>query len=210
MRSFTSHTDEIPEAPRRRWRRAAVVLLLLALGGLAWLLRPDPRLARAKELQKELFSGQAKNLSPDERKAKFTEFREQVKQLTADQKWELSAPMRERQKAEMDRYFALSPREKAKYLDERIDRSEKMRREREQKQKSGQRQAGGRPGAGSGFGPGGGGFGAPGGTPRSAEEIEKRRREFLNRTTPEERARMDQFRKQMNDRRRQRGLPVRT
>ena len=35
------------------------------------------------------------------------------------------------------------------------------------------------------------------------------RKQVLDRTTPEERARRDQFRKEMNDRRRQRGLPVR-
>jgi len=56
-----------------------------------------------------------------------------VKHLSADQKRELSAPMREKQKAEMERYFALSPKEKAKYLDERIDRAEKARKELEQK-----------------------------------------------------------------------------
>ena len=213
MHAFTVHPQKAPaateEAPPRRWRRwAAVLLLLLGLGGLAWAIRPDPHLTRAKELQKQLFGPDAKNLSPDERKARFAEFRDQVKQLTPDQKRELSAPMREKQKAEMDRYFAMSPKEKTKYLDERIDRSEKMRKEREQKAAQGN---GGVPGAvGFGGGPGGNKTGAPGGgPPLSAEEIEKRRKQFLERTTPEERAMMDQFRKEMNDRRRQRGLPVR-
>ncbi|MBP3960684.1 hypothetical protein J8F10_36125 [Gemmata sp. G18] len=206
-------TPEPDEPPRRRWRRwAAAVLLVLGLGGLAWAVRPDPHLARAKELQKELFNSGAKNLSPEQRKALSAEYREQVKRLSADQKWELSAPMREKQKAEMERYFALSPKEKTKYLDERIDRSEKARKEREQKQKAAPGGAAARTG-GFGGGPGGK-AGAPpgapgGGPPRSAEEIEKRRKQALERTTPEERARADQFRKEMNDRRRQRGLSVR-
>jgi hypothetical protein len=213
MHAFTVHPQKAPATtdspPRRRWRRwAAVLLLLLGLGGLAWAVRPDPHLARAKELQKELFSPEARNLPPEERKARFAEFREQVKHLTADQKWELSAPMREKQKAEMDRYFAMSPREKTKYLDERIDRSEKMRKEWEQKAARGN--SGRPPGVGSGARPGGNKAGAAGGRPpRSAEGIEKRRKQSLERTTPEERARMDQFRKDMSDRRRQRGLPVR-
>ncbi len=214
MHAFTVHPQKAPavteDPPRRRWRQwAAILLLLLGLGGLAWAVRPDPHLARAKELQKQLFGPEAKNLSPEERKARVAEFREQVKQLTPDQKRELSAPMREKQKAEMDRYFAMSPKEKNKYLDERIDRSEKMRKEREQKAAQGN--AGGLPGAGGfGGGPGGNKTGTPGGgPPLSAEEIEKRRKQFLERTTPEERAMMDQFRKEMNDRRRQRGLPVR-
>jgi hypothetical protein len=216
MHAFTVHPQKEPAAtdapPRRRWRRwATVFLLLLGLAGLVWAVRPDPHLARAKELQNELFGPGAKNLSPEERKARFAEYREQVKHLSADQKWELSAPMREKQKADMDRYFAMSPKEKTKHLDGLIDRSEKMRKERDQKAQQGK---GGPPGAiGFGGGPGANKAGAPGGPgggpPRSAEEIEKRRKQFLERTTPEERARTDQFRKDMNDRRRQRGLPVR-
>ncbi len=213
MHAFTVHPQkkpaEINAPPRRRWRLwAALLMLLLGLGGLVWAFRPDPHLARAKELQKQLFSPEAKNLSSEERKARFAEYRAEVKQLTPDQKWELSAPMREKQKAEMDRYFAMSPKEKQKYLDERIDRSEKMRKEREQKAAQGK---GGAPPGAAAFVtvPGAGKAGAPGGPPLSPEEIEKRRKQFLERTTPEERARMDQFRKEMNDRRRQRGLPVR-
>ncbi|AMV25398.1 hypothetical protein VT84_13435 [Gemmata sp. SH-PL17] len=212
MHTFPVHSRKnstSETAPRRRWRRWAVIMLLV-IGGIVWAARPDPHLARAKELQSELFGSGAKNLSAEERKARFTEYREQVKHLSADQKWELSAPARERQKAEMERYFALSPKEKIKYLDERIDRSEKARKEREQKAAQGA----GRPGGGGfGGGPSGAQKGAPGGAPgkapRSSEELEKRRKESLARTTPEERAHADQFRKEMNDRRKQRGLPVR-
>ncbi|VTR94428.1 Putative uncharacterized protein OS=uncultured planctomycete GN=HGMM_F07G10C03 PE=4 SV=1 [Gemmata massiliana] len=217
MHTFPVHSrkNATPETPpRRRWRWWAA-LALLVLGGIVWAARPDPHMARAKELQNELFGSAGKNLSAEERKARFTEYREQVKHLNADQKWELSAPARERQKAEMERYFALSPKEKIKYLDGLIDRAEKSRKGREQKAAQG---GAGRPGGGGlggGFGgPGGaqkGGApgGAPGKAPRSPEEIEKRRKEALARTTPEERARADQFRKEMNDRRKQRGLSVR-
>ncbi len=106
---------------------------------------------------------EAKNLPPEEREARFAEFREQVKHLNDDQKWELSAPMRGKQKAEMDRYFAMSPKEKTKYLDEKIDRSEKMRKEREQKaaQRNASPGSGGPPGTGPVAFKGGGG-GGPG------------------------------------------------
>ncbi len=224
MHAFTVHPQKAPpaptekEKPRRRWRRLfALALLLLGISGVVWAVRPDPRLARAQALQKGLFGPDAKNLSPDERKARFAEYREQVKHLTEDQKWELSAPMREKQKAEMDRYFALSPKDRTKYLDERIDKSEKMRKDWEKQKAQGKA---GPPAGGIGFGgpnggnksggPGGskaGGPGGPGG--KSPEEIEKRRKQSLDRTTPEERAKRDQFRKEMEDRRRQRGLPAR-
>lgn len=217
--------------PRRRWKRwLGALALLLLMGGLVWAVRPDPHLSRVKELQKEL--AENKDLSPDDRKARFTELREQMKHLTDDQKWELSAPMREKQKAEMDRYFALSPKEKIKYLDEKIDQSEKWRKEWEKKGggagKAGNTPVGFNGGPGGPGGPGGGAGksgGAPGGgfvtsgggggsngsapKQRSSEDIEKRRREMLDRSTPEERAQRDLFRKEMNDRRKQRGLSVR-
>jgi hypothetical protein len=195
-------TNPDDEKPRRRWRwLLALLLLLFGLGGVVWATRPNPHLARARELQKELAN--AKSLPPDQRKARFEQFRNEVKQLTDDQKAELFAPMREKQKAEMDRYFAMSPQQKIRYLDDRIDRMEKMRKDRE---KNG--------GGLGGFGPGGtgGGPGArgPGGTTRTPEEIEKRRKQFLENTTPEERAKMDQFRHDLDARRRQRGLSVPT
>jgi hypothetical protein len=184
----------------------AFAVLLLGAGGIVWAVRPDPHLSRAQELQKELFGPEARGLSPEERKARFAEFREHVKQLNDDQKWELSAPMREKQKASMDRYFAMSSQEKTRYLDEMIDRSEKMRQKWQNK--------GGQAGRGKGSPPGqfmptgnkaGGTKG--GRPPRSPEEINQRRKQFLDRTSPEDRARMDRFRKELADRRKQRGLP---
>jgi uncharacterized membrane protein YgcG len=214
MHAFTVHPQKPPPAkstpsPRRR-RWLALGALLLAVIGIAWAVRPHSRLARAQALQKELFGPAGKALSKEERKARFAEYREQVKQLTDDQKWELSAPMREKQKADMDRYFAMSPVEKARYLDDRIDREQKMRQAWQQKasqSKNGTGKGGAPPGGGFGGGSGPGGKGGSTGRPpgRSPEEIEKRRKQHLDRTSPEERARHDQFRKDMDARRRQRG-----
>jgi len=219
MHAFTVHPHKPPPAPletkpRRRWRRMfGLLLLLLGVGGVAWAVRPDPHLARARALQKQLFSPASKDLSPEERKARFAEYREHIKHLNDDQKWQLSATMREKQKAEMDRYFAMSSAERTRYLDEQIDRSEKMRQMWKQKAAQGKgNQAKGRP-PGGGFGSGGKAgatqSGKGGRPPRSSEEIQQRRKQFLDRTSPEERARMDRFRKDMADRRKQRGLPTR-
>jgi len=62
-------------------------------------------------------------------------------------------------------------------------------------------------GAPGGFGGQAGGNGK-GGSPPSAEEIEKRKKQMLEHTTPEERAMRDQYRREMNLRRQQRGLPA--
>lgn len=206
-------TDD--ETPRRRLRWLIAFLLLFLIGGIVWAVRPNPHLARAQELQKKLFSADAKSLPADQRKALFDEYRTEMKQLTDDQKAKLFEPMHQKQMAEFDRYFAMTPQEKVRYLDERIDRSEKAKKDRQQKPggQPGGGFAGGPPGGGFGGGPPGGGFGGPqgggkGGGPPSAEEIEKRKKQALDRTTPEERAKMDQFRRDMDSRRRQRGLPV--
>src|SRR5947209_18134086 len=101
MHAFTVHpqkpaTAPAPPAakkePRRRKRWLLLLLLLLLLtGGAVWATRPDPHLVRAKELQAELFSPEARNLPPEERKAKFEQYRAELKSLTPEQKKELSA-----------------------------------------------------------------------------------------------------------------------
>lgn len=205
MRTITSleerrNQSRVAERPRRRWKRwLAMLLLLLLIVGTVWAVRPDSHMSRVQELQKELAKGNA--LSAEERKAKFTELRNEMKHLTDDQKWDLGAPMREKQKAEMDRYFAMAPVEKVKYLDSKIDSSERMRKEWEKK--SGSSGKSGPPPTG------GGGSGGGKGT-KTPESIEKARKQFLDRTSADDRARMDVYRKEMNDRRKQRGLPVRS
>ena len=118
---------------------------------------PDPHLSRAQALQKQLFSPDGKNLSPEDRKARFAEYREHVKHLNDDQKWELRRSPRETQKAEMDRYFSMSPAEQARYLDEQIDRSEKLKQAWQKK--GGQGKGGAGKGSQAKGRPPGGGFG---------------------------------------------------
>jgi hypothetical protein len=180
----------------RRWLLA--LLFLLVVGGLGWAVRPDPTVARAKALQAELFADRPAGPPSAETKAKMDEFRTLTKTMSDSQRADLFAPMREKAKAEFDRYFTLSKKEKTQYLDTLIDQGEKFRKERE---KAGKTAA---PGTG---GPPGGGFRGPagGGGPDAAKDRGKAR---LDHSTPEDRAKRDQFRKDMDDRRKQRGLPA--
>jgi hypothetical protein len=117
-----------------------------------------------------------------------------MQQLSPAQREALAAEGRKRFEAELKRYSQMSAADKNRYLDERIDQMEKMR------QQFGQRPPGGQGTFGTN-GP------APGGGQNlSPEEREKRRKERLNQTTPEFRALMDNFRKDMANRRQQRGL----
>jgi hypothetical protein len=206
MRAFEIHPPKpaapIPAAARRRRRRpwllAFLFLLLLGLGW--WAVRPDPQVARARELQRELFAKRPSGPPTEERKAKLKEFRDVMGTLSGDQKRELFEPMRQKAQEDFDRYFTLGPQEKAAYMDRLIDRSEKMRKDRDQRAK-----AGGKGGQGGTTGfrpPGGSGKGS-----QNPDQIEERKKKRLDSSTPEDRAKRDQFRRDLEARRKQRGLP---
>jgi hypothetical protein len=202
--------------PTRKRRYLTLLLLLLLLGGgygSYRMIRTPPELKKVKQIQLELASTEAKNWTPEQRQAKFQEMRTALQELSPAQRDVLSAERQKQAEAEMKRYAQMTPQEKTRHLDEMIDRSEKMRQQFTAL--NGQRPAtpnGQRPPTtlNSATGPRGpgGGAGGPGGKTLSAEEREKRRKENLDRTTPEYRAIRDQFRKDMENRRKQRGLPV--
>jgi hypothetical protein len=177
------------------------LLLLLLLAGAAthrW--RRDRQVARAKELQRELFGQEGRNLSPEERGQKRQELRQVRQKMTPAQRRELTAEMRKRQRERMARYFALSAAEKEHYLDDQIQRMEEARQAR-------QAAGGGPPGSSGGGGPPGGE--QRGGWGRSAAERDQRRQARLDSTTPEERAQFTQFMRDLSARRAQLGLPTR-
>jgi hypothetical protein len=195
---------------RRRWYRLAALLFLLLIGyGSYRLIRPDPNLKKVKQLREE-FSTQAKDWTPEQRAEKGKQMRSAMEQLTPAQREGLAAEGRKRFEDQLKHYAAMNPSEKVRYLDEQINRFEQMRQQFAQ-QNGAPRPGGGGgpPGPFSGGPNGSGGAGGPGGKQMSAEEREKRRKERLDQTTPEFRALMDQYRKDMNNRRQQRGLATR-
>ena len=182
---------------KRRWATRAAILAVLLVGyGTYRAIRPDPNLKKVQQIRQEFASDAAKAWTPDERKQKGQEMRTAMENLSPAQRNDLFAEGQQRFQKEMENYSQMSAEEKTRYLDEQINRMEKGR-----KAANG---AGPPPGAGTfAAGPPGG----PGRGPMSSQDRENRRREMLDRTTPEFRAQMDQFRKDMENRRRQRGLP---
>jgi len=171
---------------RRRLAVAAVVALLVA-----WWLWPDSQLVRVHELRA---AASDPSLTPDQRRQKWDEVRRASAQLSPAERDQLAAEGRRRFESEMARYAAMSPAEKKQYLDQQINREEELRRQMQK--------AGGPP-------PGPPGGNTPRG-PQSAEDRERRRQQRLDNSTPQFRAQMDQFRKDMAQRRQQRGLPANT
>jgi hypothetical protein len=182
---------------------AAVVVLLLFF--LFWDGGPDEAVGKVKEMQDALFGPSAQKLSPAERRERLDELKKAQRELTPEQRKELWAGSRERKKAELARYARMASAEKRQWLDERIKRSETVRKSASKDGgKGGPGRTGGAPAgdnAGGGAGPGGG---------KSFEDRERFRKQMLDATTPEERATMDMIRKDMAARRAQLGLPPQT
>ncbi|HKB05660.1 MAG TPA: hypothetical protein VKD90_25795 [Gemmataceae bacterium] len=173
---------------KRRWvrRTALLVLLLFLMFGLYRAIRPDPNLKKIKQLREEF--AKTKALTPDQRR----EMRTAMAKLSPTQREALAAEGRQRFEDQLRRYAQMTPAEKVRHLDEQIKRGEQMRQQFAQRPQTP-----------------GGGFGAgPRASSHSPEERERRRRERLNQTTPEFRALMDLYRKDITARRQQLGLPA--
>src|SRR5438067_1707339 len=108
------------EAPPRRRRKWLLLLPLLLL--FIWWLWPDGRLAKARDLQSELFSDAGQTLSPEDRRTKFEELRTVTRGMSDSQRRSLSDDMRHRREEDLKRYVQLSPAEKKQRLDKDIDR----------------------------------------------------------------------------------------
>jgi hypothetical protein len=173
-------------------RRRKIALGSILLLVLVWLLWPDRSLARVRSLRSELAD---KALAPDQRDAKAKQLREAMQKLTPDQRNALFADGRKRASDEMERYHQLSPAEKRKYMDQQINRQEEITRRMQQGQPNGQQRPPG--------------FGGPGGQnrPQTSDDRERRRQQRLDDSSPRERELRDQFRRDMEQRRRERGLP---
>src|SRR5947209_9535533 len=133
-----------PPRRRKRWLLLSPLLVLFV-----WWLWPDGRLAKARALEKELFSEAGRSLSPEEQQQKFRELRTATRELSDSQRKELFADQRKLREDNLRRYIALSPAEKQQRLDRDIQRAE-QRRQQMQNNPNG----GGRPN-GFGGGPGG-------------------------------------------------------
>jgi hypothetical protein len=165
----------------------AIVLVFMLLGyGTYKKVRADANMRQVRRLQQAMAAQ-----SPEQRRETMQQLRAATEKLTPGQRRQLADDGRKRFEADMVTYTKLSKPEKAAHLDRQIDRMEQFRQNA--------------PVNGVfASGPTRSTSGAP---TRSAEERERLRRDRLDATTPEFRAAMDQFRKDMAARRQERGLP---
>ncbi len=170
----------------KRLLLTAGLLLLLAAGiGAYWYLRPDPQFVKVMELREQLTSEETRQLPREQRRELWTEFRQEVEKLTPEQRRQLWADRPNRFQERLEKFSKASPKERIAMLDEQIKREEDFRRNAANQ---GVDRANWR------------GAGTP-------EDREQRRRQWLDNTTPEQRALMAEFRQQLQQRRQQLGLP---
>lgn len=173
---------------------SAAVSLLLAVVGIAWAYawwtRPepvDPQVQRVRALGEKV-SAVIENPEPSEQtRETFQELRSEVEKLSPEQRRALLAqgppPFVRRMQQRIEGYCKLPADERTAFLDQEIDRMEKMFRNMP-------------------FPPGG----PPGGM--SGERRNEMQRGFLDASTPEQRAQMTEFMGDMQKRRQERGLPA--
>jgi hypothetical protein len=180
----------------RNKKTVLALAILLGLGTMAWALLPagpDPQLVKVQQLQQKLFDPDAKFPDADRRK----EFREEVEKLTPEQRESLMRenPFAKRMQQTVVGYFDLPEDKRVAALDKEIDRFEKFRKEMEKRRGSGDRP----PGPPGGFG--------NRGNMSEGQQNEMRKR-MLDNTSPQQRAMFSEYMQQMQDRRKQRGMPT--
>ena len=190
-------------------RTAGVFVGLLLLVALVYGWRAYWNGRKLQQLQAkaaEIMSQPAPAGAPTGRRgpAGFSEIRDQVEALPASYQQQFRRSMgnmfQRNQEQRFDEYLKLSKPERQKYLDKEIAEGEKRRKEGEARRKAREAQvASGQAPNGAGNGQDRGGRGRGGGGGMSAR---------LDSTSPAFRAKMTEYRREMNQRRAELGLPV--
>ena len=191
---------------KKTWISCSVGMVLLLLLG-AWaagMFAPDPQVTEIQSLRDKLSSPETEKLPPEERRKLWEAMRTKIRALPEDQRREMSQQGRrmfqERMAKRVTEFFALPKEKRIAALDKQIDEMEAWRRQRQQ-QNAGQANGSSRQGnASRGRRPRGQG-------PQAELARNQRRKSRLDNTDPRMRAQMREYRRLMEDRRRERGLP---
>ncbi len=198
---------------------AGLLTLLGGGGGWWWYTREDPQLAKVRMLGDELFRGD-RDLPREERRQQWETLRKEVDALTPEQREQLGEERRQEfEKRTVERltaFFKQPLEEQNKQIDEQIDQMQRWRERRQRRsdegENNGDREGRRERGDDDRRGPPGG-FGGPPwagsrGGPGDANSRNERRRDMIDRTSPEFRALTYEYRLRMGDRMKQRGIPA--
>ena len=202
---------------------ALVAFLIAWLGG--WIrFTTDPRVTEIQKLQDEarqkfvVTGGPTTIAEATEAVTMMATIRQKVEALPANLRPQAErsggSVFRSAMRQRIDAYFKLPPAQRQAELDRQIKQEEMMRKAFETAGKVAGFFGGGPPGGGQGSGQGGqgsgqGGGGPPGGPPQGASQdaSNKWRKGIIDSTTPEQRARYVEYRRAMDQRRKELGMP---
>ncbi len=224
---FPPAADE-PSSPVKKWLAvvasiALVAFLIAWFGG--WIrFTTDPRVVEIQKMQDEARQKFAANGGPQtlaeatDAVTAMATIRQKVEALPPHLKPQVErsggSMFRSAMRQRIDAYFALPPAKRQAELDRQIKQEDMMRKAFETASSVAGLFGGGPPGGGPpgggppGSGPGGGG--APGGGPPQApsqDASNKWRKGIIDSTTPEQRARYVEYRRAMDQRRKELGTP---
>lgn len=210
-------------------------MLTLVAFVIAWLMgwirfTTDPRVVEIRKMQEEarqkfVATGGPKTLvEATEAVAAMGQIRQKIESLPENLRPQVERSgggmFRSAMRARIDGYFALPPEKRQAELDRQIKQEEMMRKAFETAGKVAGFFGGGPPGGGQGSGQGGsggqggqgsgqGGGGPRGGPPQGASQdsSNKWRKGIIDSTTPEQRARYVEYRRAMDQRRKELGMP---
>lgn len=217
-------SDDQASSPALKWLAGVALLALLAflvawLGG--WIrFTTDPRVAEIQKLQEEarqkfVATGGPQTLAEaTEAVTMMATIRQKTEALPANLRPQVErsggSVFRSAMRQRIDAYFALPPAKRQAELDRQIKQEEMMRNAFETASRVAGFFGGGPPGGGDRGGQGGGQSGGPpgGGPPTggSQEGVNKWRKQIIDSTTPEQRARYVEYRRAMDQRRKELGM----
>lgn len=217
-------SDDQASSPALKWLAGVALLALLAflvawLGG--WIrFTTDPRVAEIQKLQEEarqkfVATGGPQTLAEaTDAVTMMATIRQKTEALPANLRPQVErsggSVFRSAMRQRIDAYFALPPAKRQAELDRQIKQEEMMRSAFETASKVAGFFGGGPPGGGDRGGQGGGQSGGPprGGPPAGAsqEGVNKWRKQIIDSTTPEQRARYVEYRRAMDQRRKELGM----
>jgi hypothetical protein len=175
---------------KTKWIVAAMILLLMAVA--AWAYMPqgkDPNLAMIEQLREQMDGA-----TDDQRRELWGQMREAYRNLPEDarrQLWEA------REQEFLNKFFAMTPTEQIEKIDEQLKEEEERRKQwaqrRAQQSDRGARDGGRRGGRGG----------------RGSRDSVERRKNYLDRTSPQTRAQRSEYRRLRDARRQALGMPNR-
>lgn len=196
---------------------ALVAFLIAWLGG--WIrFTTDPRITEIQKLQDEarqkfvVTGGPTTIAEATEAVTMMATIRQKVEALPANLRPQAersgSSVFRSAMRQRIDAYFTLPPEKRQAELDRQIKQEEMMRKAFETASSVAGFFGGGPPGGGPpGGGPPGGGQGSGASQAPSQDRSNKWRKGIIDSTTPEQRARYVEYRRAMDQRRKELGMP---